>query len=58
MVDELTPLEDEIVVNKTTDSVSLGTNYTQILHNMGIDTVIVTGCRDRPVCGLHDPRSR
>ena len=43
MVDELTPLEDEIVVNKTTDSVSLGTNYTQILHNMGIDTVIVTG---------------
>ena len=37
MVDELTPLEDEIVVNKTTDSVSLGTNYTQILHNMGID---------------------
>lgn len=24
MVDELTPLEDEIVVNKTTDSVSLG----------------------------------
>ncbi|MFR5243299.1 MAG: cysteine hydrolase family protein [Clostridium sp.] len=43
MVDELTPLKDEIVVNKTTDSVSLGTNYTQILHNMGIDTVIVTG---------------
>ena len=43
MVDELTPLEDEIVVNKTTDSVSLRTNYTQILHNMGIDTVIVTG---------------
>ena len=34
MVDELAPLPDEIVVNKTTDSVSLGTNYTQLLHNM------------------------
>lgn len=43
MVDELKPLPNEIVVNKTTDSVSLGTNYTQILRNMGIDTVVVTG---------------
>ena len=43
MVDELAPLEDEIVVNKTTDSVSLGTNYTQLMQNMGIDTIIVTG---------------
>lgn len=43
MTSLLAPLEDEIVVNKTTDSVSLGTNYTQILQNMGIDTVIVTG---------------
>lgn len=43
MVDEIAPLKDEIVVNKTTDSVSLGTNYTEILRNMGIDTVIVTG---------------
>lgn len=43
MVEELTPLEDEIVVNKTTDSVSLGTNYTQLMRNMGIDTIIVTG---------------
>lgn len=43
MVDELKPLLDEIVVNKTTDSVSLGTNYTEIIRNMGIDTVIVTG---------------
>lgn len=43
MVDELAPLPGEIVVNKTTDSVSLGTNYTELLRNMGIDTVIVTG---------------
>ena len=43
MVDELAPMPDDIVVNKTTDSVSLGTNYTQLLRNMGIDTVVVTG---------------
>ncbi len=43
MMDQLAPMEDEIVVNKTTDSVSLGTNYTQLMHNMGIDTIIVTG---------------
>lgn len=36
MTDLLAPLEDEIVVNKTTDSVSLGTNYTQILRNMAL----------------------
>ena len=43
MVDELTPLPDEIVVNKTTDSVTTGTNYLQLLQFMGIDTVVVTG---------------
>jgi len=31
MVDELKPLDDEIVVNKTTDSVLSGTNYEVIL---------------------------
>ena len=43
MVGELAPMPDDIVGNKTTDSVSLGTNYTQLLRNMGIDTVVVTG---------------
>lgn len=43
MIDELTPREDEIVVNKTTDSVTLGTNYSQLIKNIGIDTVVVTG---------------
>lgn len=43
MVDELAPLPDDIVVNKTTDSVSLGTNYTELIRNMGIDTLVVTG---------------
>ncbi|WP_244985985.1 cysteine hydrolase family protein [Anaerosalibacter bizertensis] len=43
IVDELKPINDEIVVNKTTDSVIPGTNYTTLLRNMGIETVVVTG---------------
>ena len=43
MVEELKPLPDEIVVNKTTDSVLSGTNYEFLLRNMGIETVICTG---------------
>lgn len=43
MVDPLKPLGDEIVVNKTTDSVLAGTNYSQLIRNMGIETVVVVG---------------
>jgi len=43
MVEELKPLDDEIVVNKTTDSVLSGTNYEFLLRNMGIETVVCTG---------------
>lgn len=43
MVDELAPESDDIVVNKTTDSVSLSTNYTELMRNKGIDTIVVTG---------------
>jgi nicotinamidase-related amidase len=43
IVPELAPLEDEIVVTKTTDSALTGTNLRLLLHNMGIDTVVVTG---------------
>lgn len=43
IVDELTPIEDEIVVKKTTDSAITGTNLRLILRNMGVDTVVVTG---------------
>ena len=49
----------EIVVNKTTDSVTTGTNYLQILKFMGIETVIVTGivtdqCVGSTIRGLAD----
>ncbi|WAH37826.1 cysteine hydrolase family protein [Alicyclobacillus dauci] len=43
IIDELKPLSDEIVVEKTTDSVLMGTNYERILRNMGIEWVVVTG---------------
>ncbi|MBQ9930867.1 MAG: cysteine hydrolase [Firmicutes bacterium] len=59
MIDELTPLENEIVVNKTTDSVTTGTNYLMLLRFMGIETVVVTGivtdqCVASTVRGLAD----
>ena len=43
IVPELAPIEDEIVVTKTTDIALTGTNLRLMLHNMGIDTVVVTG---------------
>lgn len=59
MIDELTPKENEIVVNKTTDSVTTGTNILFLLRNMGIETVVVTGivtdqCVASTVRGLAD----
>ena len=50
---------NEIVVNKTTDSVTTGTNYLQLLQFMGVETVIVTGivtdqCVASTVRGLAD----
>ncbi len=43
IVPELAPIEDEIVITKTTDSALTGSSLRLILHNMGIDTVVVTG---------------
>lgn len=43
IVDELAPQNDEIIVNKTTDSVTAGTNYIQLMRNIGIDTIVVAG---------------
>jgi nicotinamidase-related amidase len=59
MIDPLTPRENEIVVNKTTDSVTTGTNYLTLLDFMGIETVVVTGivtdqCVASTVRGLAD----
>lgn len=59
MIEPLTPIENEIVVNKTTDSVTTGTNYLTLLRFMGIETVVVTGivtdqCVASTVRGLAD----
>ena len=43
IVNELKPLEDDIVVLKTTDSALTGSNLRLILNNMGIKNVICTG---------------
>lgn len=43
IVSELQPMDDEIVVIKSTDSALTGTSLRLWLHNMGIDTVVVTG---------------
>ena len=43
IIDQLAPIENELVFDKTTDSVTTGTNYLTILRFMGIERVIVTG---------------
>lgn len=43
LVPELTPVDDEIVITKTTDSALTGTNLRLVLHNIGIRNVIVAG---------------
>lgn len=59
MIEELKPMPNEIVVNKTTDSVTTGTNYLTLLRFMGIETVVVTGivtdqCVASTIRGLAD----
>lgn len=43
VIDALAPLEDEIVLPKTSSSVFNSTVFEYVLRNMGLDTVIVTG---------------
>lgn len=60
IVDELAPIKGrELIISKTTDSVTTGTNYLQILRYMGIKTVVVTGmvtdqCVASSIRGLAD----
>ena len=43
IIDDLAPINDEIVVTKTTDSALTGTNLRLILNNLGIKTVVCAG---------------
>lgn len=59
MAPGIEPEGNDIVVNKTTDSVTTGTNYLTLLRFMGIETVIVTGivtdqCVASTIRGLAD----
>lgn len=59
MVDDLLPRPEEIVFDKTTDSVTTGTNALRVLRNLGIRTVVVGGivtdqCVAGTVRGLAD----
>jgi nicotinamidase-related amidase len=43
LVPELVPAPHEITITKTTDSALTGTNLRLILHNMGIENVVISG---------------
>ncbi len=43
IIDELNPGKNDLVFDKTTDSVTTGTNYLTVMRFMGIERVIVTG---------------
>jgi nicotinamidase-related amidase len=42
-VPAIEPIGDEITILKTTDSALTGTNLRLILHNMGIENIVVAG---------------
>lgn len=43
IIDDIAPVNDEIVVTKTTDSALTGTNLRLILNNLGIKNVVCVG---------------
>jgi nicotinamidase-related amidase len=43
IIEELKPLDDEIVLTKTCSGVFNGTNINQLLINLGIQNLIITG---------------
>lgn len=43
IIDDIAPINDEIVVTKTTDSALTGTSLRLILNNLGIKTVVCAG---------------
>jgi ureidoacrylate peracid hydrolase len=44
VIDEIEPLEDEIVFSKTSSSVFISTNIHYVLGNLGINYLVVCGC--------------
>jgi ureidoacrylate peracid hydrolase len=44
MVDDLAPIDDEIVFPKTSSSVFISTNIDYVLRNLGVRYLIIAGC--------------
>tara|TARA_Y100001970_G_scaffold138225_1_gene170108 strand:+ start:10339 stop:10965 length:627 start_codon:yes stop_codon:yes gene_type:complete len=44
IVKDLTPRNNEVVIEKKQASAFFNTNLKQLLHELGIDTLIITGC--------------
>ena len=44
MVDELAPLDDEILFPKTSSSVFISTNIDYVLRNLGTKSLVIAGC--------------
>jgi ureidoacrylate peracid hydrolase len=44
MLDELAPIDDEIVFPKTSSSVFISTNIDYVLRNLGTKYLIIAGC--------------
>ncbi|MFX1337934.1 MAG: isochorismatase family cysteine hydrolase, partial [Promethearchaeota archaeon] len=40
---EIRPLDDDIVIEKNTASIFIGTNFEYLMRNKGIDTILFTG---------------
>ena len=40
---EVAPVDDEVVIQKTTTSMFVGTNFESLMRNRGIDTILFTG---------------
>lgn len=43
VIDDLAPLEDEIIIPKTSSSLFNSTNFDYVLHNLGIEYLVVMG---------------
>lgn len=44
VIDELAPLDDEIILGKTSSSVFISTNIDYILRNLGVEFLMIAGC--------------
>ncbi len=44
VLDDIAPIDDEIVLPKTSSSVFISTNFDYVLRNLGVRSLIIAGC--------------